>query len=136
MNTRTAKSSDSRVRAVRLSILETAIYTSDLDGSERFYGEVLGLLFDSKAVGRHVFFRCRDAMLLVFNPSVTAVKTGDVPTHGARGPGHVAFAVEEDALELWLERLADHGVEIEASVNWPGGGRSYTSAIPAATASS
>ncbi len=63
-------------------------------------------------------------MLLVFNPAATAVKVGDVPPHGAQGPGHVAFAAEKDGLEPWLERLADHGVEIEASVDWPAGGRS------------
>jgi catechol 2,3-dioxygenase-like lactoylglutathione lyase family enzyme len=109
---------------VGLSILETAIYASDLDAAERFYGDVLGLPFDSKVAGRHIFFHCGDAMLLVFNPAVTAVKAGDVPPHGARGPGHVAFAVGDGELEPWLERLAEHGVEIEASVDWPGGGRS------------
>lgn len=107
-----------------LSILETAIYASDLDAVERFYRDVLGLLFDSKVIGRHVFFRCGDAMLLVFNPTATAVKAGNAPTHGARGPGHVAFAVGNGELEPWLERLAEHAVEIEASVDWPGGGRS------------
>lgn len=107
-----------------LSILETAIYTSDLDAAEGFYRDVLGLSFDSKAVGRHVFFRCGDAMLLVFNPAATAVKAGDVPVHGAHGPGHVAFAVENGEFEPWLDRLAEHGVEVEASVDWPGGGRS------------
>ncbi len=106
-----------------LSILETAIYASDLDAAESFYRDVLGLPFDSKVAGRHVFFRCGDAMFLVFNPTATAVKAGDAPTHGALGPGHVAFAVDGE-LEPWLERLAEHGVEIEASVEWPGGGRS------------
>lgn len=107
-----------------LSILETALYASDLDAAEVFYRDVLGLSFDSKAVGRHVFFRCGDTMLLVFNPAATAVKAGDVPVHGARGPGHVAFAVEDGRFEPWLDRLEEHGVEIEASMSWPGGGRS------------
>jgi catechol 2,3-dioxygenase-like lactoylglutathione lyase family enzyme len=107
-----------------LSILETAIYASDLDAAEGFYRDVLGLSFDSKVVGRHVFFRCGDAMLLVFNPTATAVKAGDVPVHGAHGPGHVAFAVENGEFAPCLERLAKHGVEIEASVDWRGGGRS------------
>lgn len=107
-----------------LSILETAIYAADLEAAETFYGDVLGLSFDSRVVGRHVFFRCGDAMLLVFNPDATAVKAGDVPAHGARGPGHVAFAIGDGEFATWLERLAAHGVEIEASVDWPGGGRS------------
>lgn len=107
-----------------LSILETAVYARDLDAAERFYRDVLGLSLDSKSVGRHVFFRCGDAMLLVFDPEATAVKTGEVPAHGAHGPGHVAFAVENGDFEPWLERLSQHGVEVEASLDWPGGGRS------------
>jgi catechol 2,3-dioxygenase-like lactoylglutathione lyase family enzyme len=107
-----------------LSILETVLYVSDLDVAESFYRDVLGLSVDSKQAGRHVFFRCGDSMFLVFDPAATAVKTGEVPAHGASGPGHVAFSIDADELSVWAERLARHGVEIEASIEWPGGGRS------------
>ena len=44
---------------------------------------------------------------------------------GATGPGHVAFAVEsDDGLAAWRSRLEGRGVEIEAELDWPGGGRS------------
>jgi catechol 2,3-dioxygenase-like lactoylglutathione lyase family enzyme len=107
-----------------LSILETAVYAGDLDAAEAFYRDVLGLAVDSKLEGRHVFFHCGDSMLLVFDPDATAVPGGVVPTHGARGPGHIAFAIQADSFESWLDRLARHGIEVEALVDWPSGGRS------------
>jgi catechol 2,3-dioxygenase-like lactoylglutathione lyase family enzyme len=107
-----------------LSILETVVYVSDLEAAESFYGEVLGLSVLSKQVGRHVFFRCGDAMFLVFNPEATAVKLGEVPSHGAVGPGHVAFSINGTEWPLWVERLAEYGIGVEASIEWPGGGRS------------
>jgi catechol 2,3-dioxygenase-like lactoylglutathione lyase family enzyme len=107
-----------------LSILETALYASDLDAAERFYRDALGLVLDSREAGRHVFFRCADSMLLIFDPDTTAAQQGAVPAHGAHGPGHVGFAVDDGDFAPWLARLIEHGVEIEASVDWPGGGRS------------
>jgi len=114
-----------------LSILETALYASDLEAVERFYTEVLGLTLDSRVSGRHAFFRCGDSMLLVFDPDSTSATVGEVPTHGARGPGHVAFAVGDDDFDSWSTRLAEHDVEIEASIGWPAGGRSIYFRDPA-----
>jgi catechol 2,3-dioxygenase-like lactoylglutathione lyase family enzyme len=107
-----------------VSILETVLYVSDLDAAAVFYCEVLGLSIESRQARRHVFFRCGDAMFLVFDPVATAVRVGEVPSHGAIGPGHVAFSIDADECSLWLERLARNGVEIEASIVWPSGGRS------------
>jgi catechol 2,3-dioxygenase-like lactoylglutathione lyase family enzyme len=109
---------------VALSILETALYAGDLEAAEAFYRDTLGLSVDSKVAGRHVFLRCGSAMLLVFNPDATAVPGGVAPAHGAHGPGHVAFAIDEGAFDSWLGRLARHGVEVEELVDWPSGGRS------------
>lgn len=114
-----------------LSILESALYASDLEAAERFYGEVLGLALDSRERGRHVFFRCGDAMLLVFDPDTTSVRSSEVPTHGAHGPGHVAFAIADDEFDSWVARLALHDIEIEASIDWPSGGRSIYFRDPA-----
>ena len=104
-------------------VLETALYASDLQSAEAFYTTVLGLELDSAVEGRHRFFRCGSGMLLVFDPHATSVP-GPVPMHGATGPGHVAFSVPEDDLDRWAGRLAENGVEIEADIDWPGGGRS------------
>ena len=117
-------------------VLETCIYASDLAAAERFYREVIGLSVHARLEGRHVFFRCGDAMFLVFNPSATLlgmhVTGGDVRLqHGASGPGHVAFRVALSSLADWRDKLAAAGIAIEAEVTWPRGGRSIYVRDPA-----
>src|SRR5215213_3795034 len=113
-------------------VLETCLYATDLDAAERFYRDVVGLEAFARAAGRHVFFRCGErAVFLVFNPEATERPGGDVPAHGARGPGHVAFAIAEEEIPAWRERLLQHGVPIEAEVEWPRGGRSLYVRDPA-----
>jgi catechol 2,3-dioxygenase-like lactoylglutathione lyase family enzyme len=114
-----------------LGILETALYTDDLRAAEVFYSTVLDLQLDSKEDGRHVFFKCGQAMLLIFNASVTAVQLGPVPHHGATGPGHVAFSVDPTDLDAWVEQIERRGVEVEARIDWPTGGRSIYFRDPA-----
>ena len=121
--------------AAPVRILETSLYATDLDAAERFYGGVLGLERVTRAGDRHVFFRCGAAMLLVFNPAETCKPPADgalpVPSHGAQGPGHVAFAASAAELDRWRARLADAGVAIEADFAWPGGARSIYVRDPA-----
>jgi catechol 2,3-dioxygenase-like lactoylglutathione lyase family enzyme len=110
-------------------VLETALYCSDLEAAEHFYREVIGLEVLSKQPGRHVFFRCGDGMVLLFNPEATAdpaAPTGGpvVPQHGAHGPGHVAFRLPECDIERWRAHLESAQVPIEAEMNWPRGGYS------------
>ena len=63
-------------------------------------------------------------MLLIFNPAETERPPHDpalpVPPHGARGPGHLAFAATAQELDRWRERLEAAGVAIEADFRWPG----------------
>lgn len=105
-------------------VLESCLYVDDLTAALEFYSQVLGLELHSHQTGRHLFFRCGDGMVLLFNPESTAVASGPVPTHGAFGPGHIAFAVDRTELVAWKERLQTLGVMIEAEVTWPNGGRS------------
>ncbi len=112
-------------------ILETALYAEDLAAAARFYREVIGLTQFDAVEGRHVFFRCGSGVLLVFDPAATADGTDRVPGHGARGPGHVAFAVGADELEPWRLRLISRDVAVESEVAWPGGGRSIYFRDPA-----
>jgi catechol 2,3-dioxygenase-like lactoylglutathione lyase family enzyme len=114
-----------------VSVLESSLYTDDLRKAEDFYRRVLELELDSKHAERHLFFRCGPTMLLVFKPQRTQ-QVGPVPAHGATGPGHLAFAVEnDDDLTAWRSRLENEGVEIEADLDWPGGGRSIYFRDPA-----
>ena len=53
------------------------------------------------------------------------------PPHGARGPGHVAFAATAAELDRLRARLVAAGIEIEADFLWPGGARSIYVRDPA-----
>jgi catechol 2,3-dioxygenase-like lactoylglutathione lyase family enzyme len=117
-------------------VLETCLYATDLEAVEHFYTTVLGLEVLTRSARRHVFFRCGQGVFLIFNPEQTATEESSVggapvPLHGARGPGHAAFAVPEPELDAWRERLQQHGVAIESEVQWPGGGRSLYFRDPA-----
>ncbi|MFQ5407832.1 MAG: VOC family protein [Anaerolineales bacterium] len=111
-------------------VIETCLYVDDLDAAQTFYEDVLGLPAFSKVGGRHVFLRSDTGVVLLFNPNATE-KGGDVPAHGARGPGHVAFAMRPEDVDAWRQHLRAHGVEIETDHAWPRGGRSLYFRDPA-----
>jgi catechol 2,3-dioxygenase-like lactoylglutathione lyase family enzyme len=111
-------------------ILETALYADDLDRAEEFYTLVLGLHLFAKEAGRHLFFKFFNQMLLIFNPAKT-LQESEIAPHGARGAGHVAFAVPTSELDRWKEYLQSQGVEIEKDMLWPNGARSIYFRDPA-----
>ncbi len=73
-------------------MLETALYAKDLDKAEAFYEGVLGLAKITRAANRHVFFRCGQGVLLIFNPDETVkppggrCPAGAAPRHERSGP--------------------------------------------------
>ncbi|GIW92857.1 MAG: bleomycin resistance protein [Pirellulaceae bacterium] len=111
-------------------VLETCLYVDNLEAARDFYESVLGLEFHSEQPGRHCFFRCGNQMLLLFRPEASHTG-GELPPHGAVGPGHVAFAVPDEELDAWRDHLESQGVAIELSVGWPHGGRSLYFRDPA-----
>jgi catechol 2,3-dioxygenase-like lactoylglutathione lyase family enzyme len=118
------------------AILESALYVDDLDKAEAFYGEVLGLTRIAKVDGRHVFFRCGDGVLLLFNADATEIPLPvdarlPVPPHGARGPGHLCFRASGEEIKAWRRDLEKKGVAVEADFEWPNGGRSIYFRDPA-----
>jgi catechol 2,3-dioxygenase-like lactoylglutathione lyase family enzyme len=116
-------------------ILETVLYAQDLAAIETFYRDVLGLEPFARADRRHLFYRCGDQVLLIFNPEATKVPPAKgalpVPPHGTDGEGHVCFRADAADLEAWRGRLTAKGVAIEADFEWPGGGRSIYFRDPA-----
>lgn len=123
-------------------ILETAIYAADLDAAEAFYRDVIGLEKISRVGDRHVFFRCGDGVLLIFNPAETVKPPAPdarlpVPPHGTSGEGHLCFRADTGEIERWKAHLEARGVEIEADFHWPprgdepSGGRSIYLRDPA-----
>ncbi len=112
-------------------IIETCLYVDNLAAAKEFYESILGLKAFAVLEGRHVFFQCGGGVFLLFDPAASEKASGDVPPHGARGPGHAAFEVSAAELWAWRERLGEHEVPIEAEVAWPGGGRSLYFRDPA-----
>jgi catechol 2,3-dioxygenase-like lactoylglutathione lyase family enzyme len=116
-------------------ILETALYAEDLDAAETFYGGTLGLERIVRAGDRHVFFRCGQGVLLIFNPTETVKAPPEdgpqVPPHGAAGAGHACFRVARNHLDDVAILLESAGTPIESNVIWPNGARSLYFRDPA-----
>ncbi|MES0067351.1 VOC family protein [Mesorhizobium sp. M0074] len=111
------------------AILESALYVTDLAAAERFYSGVLGLDLLGKVDGRHLFFRCGDSVLLMFNAEATKVPPPadaklKVPPHGAVGQGHLCFAASSDEIPRWKAHLEAKKIAIESEFEWPQGGHS------------
>jgi catechol 2,3-dioxygenase-like lactoylglutathione lyase family enzyme len=113
-------------------VYETVLYVADLARAARFYAEELGLTPVPGLGGAGGAFRLADGgMLLLFDPDQSAAPGRVVPSHGAHGPGHVAFAVAPGELDGWVERLKRRSIEVEREIAWPVGGRSIYVRDPA-----
>lgn len=121
---------------MKITITETCLYAVDLIEAEHFYSDLMGFQLVMKEDERHLFYKCTNSMLLIFNPQHTLnIKTdvnGDpVPLHGAEGPGHVAFSVDEEDYESWKIKLLKHNIAIESEIEWPGNVHSFYFRDPA-----
>lgn len=107
-------------------IHETVLYAADVEAAAAFYRDVLGLAIVSTNPGQSAALRlpAGDAVLLIFDPTHAATAGRGVPTHGAIGPGHLAFRVLSGTLETWVAKLSAGGVAIELDRRWDRGGRS------------
>lgn len=113
-------------------VYETVLYAADVAAAVAFYADVLGLRLVEEPDELAAAFRLPDGgMLLVFAPVRSAAPGRPVPSHGATGAGHVAFAVEHGALDRWTSELRTRGVEIEKEIVWDGRGRSIYFRDPA-----
>lgn len=119
--------------AMRLPVrgaLEFALYGPDIQALARFYNDVFGLEVILRAADRLIALRCGHSTLLLFDPAVTR-ENGPVPAHGADGPGHIAFVIEDGERDAWRTHLQRHGVEIEREMEWDEGGVSIYVRDPA-----
>jgi catechol 2,3-dioxygenase-like lactoylglutathione lyase family enzyme len=105
-------------------IIETGIYSSDLEKSEKFYTEVLGLELVGKERDRHVFLAAGRSMLLIFNSGKTMKGKGGIPPHGGTGPSHFALEIESEDYDWWKRRLQDFSIAIESEISWGSGAKS------------
>src|SRR5437016_1170584 len=113
------------------AIIETAIYVDDLQATETFYRQVLGLPVIGKEPGRHVFFQVGEASVLLAFLAKATLKGDQLPSHGATGPGHFALGIEPETFDAWRKLLQAHGVTIEREIEWPKGGKSIYFRDPA-----
>lgn len=117
---------------VLMNIHETVLYATDLPAAVSFYQDILGLPQIGEMSGRGLVFRVTDSsVLLIFDPAQTLIPGAGVPTHGATGPGHMAFTIPSGTLADWRAHLAAHNIPIEMEVPWPRGGRSLYIRDPA-----
>jgi catechol-2,3-dioxygenase len=98
-------------------IIETCIYTSNLEEMKNFYINYLGLDLVSEEKGRHVFLKVGKSMLLIFNPESTLKNVNNLfPIHGAMTPPsiiHVAFEIKKEDYENWKNLLKTNNIIIE-----------------------
>lgn len=111
-------------------VLETALYCEDLPRQAAFYRDVLGLpelVTDDRLVALDAGGQ---TVLLLFDRRATATAMilpdgrGIIPPHQGSGPQHLALAIDVADLGTLRQRLADAGVPIESTVQWPRGGTS------------
>jgi catechol 2,3-dioxygenase-like lactoylglutathione lyase family enzyme len=117
-------------------IIETCIYTSNLQKLKDFYVNCLGLELISEEKQRSVFLKVGKSMLLIFNPEKTLMTNYDkedsregeessnrelFPPHGALTPPSIVhFALEIDKSEYYNIKkvLIENNIEIEKEIIW------------------
>ena len=118
-----------------MDILEAILYGEDLPAMEAFYSSLLDAQPFVKEEGRHLFYRLDRTMLLIFDPEESEKEHSDdtlpIPTHGARGPGHLAFAVSRVEQSALRQKLIAAGIPIEEEIEWPHGAHSIYIRDPA-----
>ena len=111
-------------------VIETALYTDDLDAMQDFYHNKLGLNLISGTKGRSLFFKIGRTMLIIFDRSYTVGQSNTVngniiPPHATAGHGHIAFEALQGEYEQRKQEIIDHGIEIESEISWPSGKLSF-----------
>jgi catechol 2,3-dioxygenase-like lactoylglutathione lyase family enzyme len=99
------------------------LYAADPVETSRFYEEVLNLRPLEEPDELSAAFRLPDGrMLLIFDTERASRPGRRVPSHGAHGPGHVAFSVAPGALDSLAAALRDpagNSVELVEGEAWP-----------------
>lgn len=106
------------------SLLEIVLFVEDIARSATFYKEVIDLPQSKDGV-----FVVAPGQLLLFAKQGTTdapkqLPGGVIPTCGAVGAQHVAFAIGAADFESWRQHLLAHGIVDLSEVRWERGGRS------------
>ena len=111
-------------------IVETAIYTDDLEAMRQFYEDKLGLERISYTENQSLFFKINASVLLIFNRTYTVDQTATIngsliPPHATSGQGHMAFEALVGDYENRKAEIINLGINIESEVTWPHGKKSF-----------
>jgi catechol-2,3-dioxygenase len=103
-------------------IVETCIYSCELEKMKDFYVNTIGLELISEEKGRHIFLKVGKSMLLIFNPRNTMIKSNSTfPIHGAITPPaiiHFALEIEKQDYVNSKNMLNQNNIEIEKEIIW------------------
>lgn len=118
-----------------LGVYETVLYAPDVVATARFYADLPGVRLLGEPDDFSAALRLPDGgVLLLFDPARSSDPDRSVPSHGAIGPGHVAFSVESGSLDALADELRARDVEIVRKITWRQGGRSVYVRDPAGNA--
>ena len=115
-------------------VVETCIYSSDLESMKKFYVEIIGLSVIQEERDKLIFLKAGKSMLLIFDPLRTSINNERLPTHGAMTPPssiHFAMEIEEQEYQRCKEHLGRNGIAIQKEVNWDGKSKSLYFRDPA-----
>ena len=103
-------------------IVETALYVANIQKSADFYRRIFDFATLSESERLIALDVAGRSALLLFEAGATATPFttpgGVIPSHGATGPSHFAFAIAAEELPAWQQHLATEGVAIESIVDW------------------
>ena len=102
-------------------VVETCIYSSDLESMKKFYVGILGLSVIQEEEDKLIFLKAGKSVLLIFDPLQTSINNDKLPTHGAMTPPssiHFAMEIEEQEYQPCKELLARNGIVIEKDIKW------------------
>jgi len=98
-------------------IKETCLYVQDLNITKSFYNEKLGFSIISHVENRHIFFRAGTSVLLCFNPEQTKEEK-NLPPHYSFGFQHIAFEVQANDYQSWLDKIKEQDIEVIHIQHW------------------
>ena len=102
-------------------VVETCIYSSDLESMKSFYAGILGLSVVQEERNKLIFLKAGKSMLLIFDPLRTKANNGSLPAHVTPTPPssiHFAMEIEEHEYHASKQLLIDNNIAIEKEVSW------------------
>jgi len=115
-------------------VVETCIYSSDLESMKNFYAGILGLPVFQEEQDKLIFLKAGKSMLLIFDPRRTKSNNGSLPAHGTTTPPssiHFAMEIEKQEYHASKQLLIDNNIAIEKEVKWDSDAKSIYFRDPA-----